>query len=236
MRFSLDEQREQVIVALSRSMRGNQEVRSALLGVKGRALVAATAANRSVASSSTLPAIDRYTGVLYDALDHRSLAISRRRRLQECVCIFSGLWGLVAPLDPIPDYKLKMGASLGSLGRLSRFWRPAVSGALAQHGAGRRVWNLLPKEHDAAWDAPAGLEQLSVRFLERRPDGTLKAVSHWNKFLKGVLVRYLLAEPSTDAWSLENWRHPSGYQLDPALTQTLGASTVLSFVQEGRPT
>jgi hypothetical protein len=39
-----------------------------------------------------------------------------------------GLWGVVAPRDPIPDYKLKMGASIGRLGKLSTWWRPMAGG------------------------------------------------------------------------------------------------------------
>ena len=110
--------------------------------MKGKALVAATAANRAVAKAPTLPAIERYTGVLYDALDHRSLSAAHRRRLDASVVIFSGLWGAVMPADPIPDYKLKMGAALPPLGKLSTWWRaPAVG---SSRRARRRPTRLEP--------------------------------------------------------------------------------------------
>ena len=57
--------------------------------------------------------------VLYDAIDPRSMSAMHRRRLDASVVIVSGLWGLVTPRDPIPDYKLKMGVRLGRLGRLA---------------------------------------------------------------------------------------------------------------------
>src|SRR5512141_1421550 len=69
MAVPLDPQREVVFEALGRAMRAQEASRSKLLGVKGRALAAAMAANRAVRSSPTLPAIERYTGILYDALD-----------------------------------------------------------------------------------------------------------------------------------------------------------------------
>ncbi len=61
-----------------------------------------------------MPAIERYSGALYEALDASALTTARRRRLDGSVLILSGLWSAVAPRDPIPDYKLKMGATLPS--------------------------------------------------------------------------------------------------------------------------
>jgi hypothetical protein len=231
MAVDLDEERLLVMRALVRAVRGNAAARAGLLGVKGDALVAATRADRTVASAGTRPAIERYTGVLYDALDAPGLPASARRRLPASVLIVSGLWGLVAPTDPIPDYKLKMGASLPGLGRLSTWWRPALSVRLADVARGRRVWNLLPREHDAAWAAPSGLAQVSVEFLEPARDGRLVAVSHWNKFLKGALVRHLLEHPRTTPGDLLGWEHPSGFRLDPTRTTTDGDRTTLRLVR-----
>lgn len=233
MSLPLDERREDVLTALATAMRAPEPARSKLLGVKGKALVAATAADRVARTAPTLPAIERYTGVLYDALDHRSLTSADRKRLDVGVLIFSGLWGAVAPTDPIPDYKLKMGAQLPRLGKLSTWWRDELSAAVASRAAGRTVWNLLPNEHAAAWDPAPGFEQFMVRFLEPRSDGSLSAVSHWNKYLKGALVRYLLAHPTAGSAELRAWKHPSGFRLDPQLTERRGDLTVLSLVLRG---
>lgn len=233
MTIDLDAARLEVMGALDVAMGKDASARSALLGVKGAALDAATAANRAVATSPTMPAIERYSGVLYGALEVSTLGAVRRRRLQSTVLIASGLWGLVAPGDPIPDYKLKMAASVPGPGRLSTWWRPALTDALGQRAKGRVVWNLLPNEHDAAWN-PAEVphrRRYSVRFLERRPDGSLVAVSHWNKFLKGALVRFLLEHPHAEVDELAAWEHPSGYRLDRELTEVDGDAVRLSLVQ-----
>jgi uncharacterized protein len=231
MVLDLDEARRTVLDALVGAMDEPPEVRGNLLGVKGAALDAATRANRDARRSPTTPAIERYTGVLYDALDHRSLGSTERRRLNASVLIFSGLWGAVAPSDPIPDYKLKIGATLPGLGKLSSFWREDLSAAIVAHARGRRVWNLLPNEHAAAWRPPVGMRQWSVRFLEPGTDGSLVAVSHWNKFLKGALVRFLLANPSATPDDLRGWEHPSGYRYDASRTEERGGLTVLSLVR-----
>lgn len=227
----LDAERALVLTALRRAMRLPLQERSSLLGVKGAALAAATAANRSVATAPTMPAMARYTGVLYDALDAGSLDAAARRRMASSVLILSGLWGVVAPNDPIPDYKIKMGATLGRLGRLSTFWSGPLTAALDRRARGRRVWNLLPKEHDAAWRPANGVEQVSVEFLEPGRHGELVAVSHWNKFLKGALVRHLLTEPGTTPADLADWEHPAGFRLDPRRTRIERGRTVMVMVR-----
>ncbi len=211
------------MATLARAMRGSAKARGALLGVKGDALAAATAANSAIETGPCRPAIDRYTGVLYDALDAASLPKRDRRRLDEHVRIFSGCFGLVGPADPIPDYKLKMGASLPKLGRLSTAWRPLIDGELDQWTKGRTVWDLLPNEHGAAWTgAVSGGLRIRVRFLddvERRGQRSLVTVSHWNKLLKGALVRHLLATGLDEPVGLEAFAHPEGYRYRPDLDE-----------------
>jgi cytoplasmic iron level regulating protein YaaA (DUF328/UPF0246 family) len=119
MAIDLDAERRLVMAAVKRAMRAPLASRSKLLGVKGDALAVATEADRSLATSPTLPAIERYTGVLYQELDAASLRAASRRRFDRSVLIVSGLWGLVAPSDPIPNYKVKMSAALPNLGKLS---------------------------------------------------------------------------------------------------------------------
>jgi cytoplasmic iron level regulating protein YaaA (DUF328/UPF0246 family) len=230
MAIDLDAGRERVLRALATAMRRSDAERGRLLGVKGEALAAATAANRDVREAPTMPAIERYTGVLYDAIDPRSLSATHRRRLDASVVIVSGLWGLVTPRDPIPDHKLKMGARLGRLGKLSAWWRADLSGRLAEASSGRAIWNLLPNEHAAAWRAPDGVHQWSVRFLEPGRDGSLTAVSHWNKLLKGALVRFLVANPAAGPDELAGWQHPMGFRYDPSRDAERAGITMLTFV------
>lgn len=232
MSFGLDVQRAQLAGSLKRSMRKSEQERSKLLGVKGAALAAATRSNLNIEASPTMPALKRYSGVLYDVLDADTLSPQAKRRLDRTIVIFSGLFGLVVPSDPIPDYKLKMGASLPGIGRLSTFWRSELSNALGARVPGREVWNLLPNEHDAAWANPTGAVQTSVRFLERRSDGSMFAVSHWNKYFKGALVRLLLEEPETTPESLADWRHPAGWRLDPELEEVDGTRRRIAFVRD----
>ncbi|HEV8298450.1 MAG TPA: peroxide stress protein YaaA, partial [Acidimicrobiales bacterium] len=180
----LDGPRREVIHALRCVMHANGEACRTLLGVRSPAADVAIASNVALDSAPTMPAIQRYAGVLYESLDYRSLPRRLRDRIDAQVVIVSGLWGLVAPRDPIPDYKLKMGASLAPVGRLAMHWRPHLSPVLDEHVAGRAVWDLLPLEHASAWKHDGrSATRIGVRFLDDVPrDGVrqLVTVSHWN--------------------------------------------------------
>jgi len=231
MTIDLDDRRRKVIAALATAMRGTEAARGKLLGVSGRTLAEASAGDRQVTKTPTMPAIERYTGVLYDALDHTSLTPAQRKRLAGSVVIVSGLWGAVMAADPIPAYRLKMSAALPKLGKLSSWWREPLTDALVELGLGRPIWNLLPKEHDAAWAPPDDREQYVVRFLDRQANGSLVAVSHDNKSLKGALVRYLLAHPTARPADLAGWKHPARYRYNARASQREGATTIVAMVR-----
>lgn len=196
-------------------------------------LAAARASGATPRRAPTMPAIERYTGVLYRELDWPSLPAAARARGADQVRIASGLWGLVAPGDPIPPYRLKASARLGDLGPLATWWRPRLADRLAELTAGRVVWDLLPIEHRrmVMWpeDGPtAPAQRVTVRFVDR--GGT--TVSHWNKLLKGALVRWVLTERPASAGDLAGFDHPLGYRLDPAGSQ-LDGPVATAVLREG---
>lgn len=181
------------------------------------------------ASGPTMAAIERYCGVLYRELDAASLDAAGRRRLCRNLLTVSGLWGVVAPTDPIPHYKLKMSAAVAGIGRLARWWRPPLTDALASRVQGATVWDLLPIEHAAAldWTALAPRRRVTARFI--RADG--RTVSHWNKLLKGSIVRWLAETGTSDPATLVDFDHPQGYRLDEQATVVAGREVVLVLQQ-----
>ncbi len=181
-----------------------------------KVVAAAVRAGRLTRRAPTAPAMERYSGVLYKELDWSTLPAAARRHGNRQVRIVSGLWGVVAPTDPIPHYRLKMGASLGELGRLARWWRPKLAPLLADRSQDALVWDLLPIEHKAAmdWTTCHPRQRVVVRFLDSQD----RTVSHWNKLLKGSLVRWLLATQPSDVEALRAFEHPLGYRYDPAAT------------------
>lgn len=101
-------------------------VRALKLGKKSRDEIAH---NRVLGESGALPAIERYSGVLYDALDAPSLDAPARRWLDSHVLVQSALFGLVSAADPIPAYRLSAGSRLPALGAsLGAVWAEAHEG------------------------------------------------------------------------------------------------------------
>jgi cytoplasmic iron level regulating protein YaaA (DUF328/UPF0246 family) len=74
---------------------------------------------------------------------------------------------------------------------------------------------------------------IRVRFLDdvvRHGERQLVVVNHWNKLLKGSLVRHLLTTQLRDPDGLSAFTHPEGYVYRPDLTETDGINITLSLV------
>ena len=72
-----------------------------------------------------------------------------------------------------------------------------------------------------------------MRFLDdvhRNGARELVTVNHWNKLLKGSLVRHLLSTQLNGPDGLEEFTHPQGYVYRPELTHTAGRVVTISFV------
>lgn len=149
--------------------------------------------NARLRVSPTLPALARYTGVLYDALDVRSLTRAQRARAARRLAVGSALFGLVDGDDPIPSYRLSASSSLPGRPPLRALWRPVLSPVLA--GRDGLVVDLRSGSYAALAPAPGGV---TVRVVSERPDGARAVVSHSSKAHKGRLARLLVsatAEP-----------------------------------------
>src|SRR3546814_3075485 len=60
------------------------------------------------------------------------------------------------------------------------------------------------------WTSATPARRVTVRFL----DDEGRTVSHWNKLLKGSLVRWLLTEQPAGPEDLAGFQHPLGYRFD----------------------
>ena len=90
MAVDLGERRRQVAGALVDALDGPVEAQGRLLGVKGETLERAVREDRELTTAPTLPALERYTGVLYDAMGVSTLTRAQRTRAHRSVLIVSG--------------------------------------------------------------------------------------------------------------------------------------------------
>ncbi len=191
----------------------------ALFGVKGDNLEEALESNLTIFKAPLMSALDRYSpGIMYKSMDFAGLPTGAQRRLLENAIIFSGLFGLLRPDDLIPNYKLKIDASLPELGKMSKYWRPYISPLLNETLKDHIVWNLLPQAHRDAWDNEHTYTQMvEVNFFDL-VDGELKALTHGVKPLRGQLVNYLVREMVESIDGVIEWEHPAGYKYDESFS------------------
>ncbi|MFV0375196.1 YaaA family protein [Microbacterium sp.] len=146
--------------------------------------------NAALRQTATMPAVDRYTGVLYDALTTGGLDGPARRWLARHVLIHSAPFGPIAATDLIPAYRLAAGTSVPGLPPLRRVWADAVSSALAA-AAPRVIVDLRSEAYAALGPVPAEIPGAYVRVVTVAHGGRIRALNHFNKHAKGALVRTL---------------------------------------------
>ena len=145
--------------------------------------------NRLLKTAATMPAVDRYTGVLFDALDAATLSPASRRWLAAHVWIHSAPMGPVGALDPIPAYRLAAGTSLPGIAALRRHWADATTQAIAGE-APSFVLDLRSEAYVALGPVPDSVPSAYVRVVTDDEGGS-RALNHFNKKSKGLLVRAL---------------------------------------------
>ncbi|MDL9936295.1 peroxide stress protein YaaA [Gordonia sp. ABSL1-1] len=137
--------------------------------------------------SPTRPAIERYTGVLYDALDYPHLTKAGKAKAAERLAIGSALFGVVAAADPIPAYRLSGGSKLPGQPTLAALWKPTLS-------------ETLDAVDDFVVDLRSGVYHqlgpvrgaVTATVVTEAADGSRKVVSHFNKHYKGLMARELV--------------------------------------------
>lgn len=172
-----------------------------LLGVSGRHLERARGANLGLIGAPTLPAWQRYTGVVWDHLCPSALTAAQRRS----IVVVSGLHGLVRGDDPVPDYRLKMGASLTATGKLSSWWRSVIAPLLVEHAQGASIIDLLPQEHRAALMGPRRRHLVPGALVVDLVERSGASGGHAAKAAKGRLARHLLTTAGPPADALASW-------------------------------
>lgn len=168
------------------------------------------AKNRRIMTSPTMPAADRYTGVLYDALDASSLSQQARAYLGEHIVIHSAAFGPIGGLDAIPDYRLSHDSRLPGI-RLRALWAEPTRRALAAERG------LIVDARSQSYVAlgPAPEQAVFLRVVAEDGDGVSRALNHFNKHTKGAFVRALAEDQAVpaDVAELRDWASGRGIRL-----------------------
>ncbi|MEZ0381871.1 MULTISPECIES: peroxide stress protein YaaA [Mycobacteriaceae] len=151
--------------------------------------------NALLRTAPTAPAINRYTGVLYEALDVDSLRGAAAARATARLTVGSALFGLLRATDQVPAYRLSAASKLPGRPGLAKRWRPVLEPVLAEIAAAELVVDLRSGAYASLARIPGAV---CVDVVAEHPDGRRVSVSHFNKAHKGRLARALAstrAEP-----------------------------------------
>ncbi|WP_084010360.1 peroxide stress protein YaaA [Pseudofrankia sp. DC12] len=91
------------------------------------------ATNAAILDAPTMPALDRFAGVLYEALAAATMPPAARAVADRALFVSNGAFGLVNAAEPVPDHRVGMAAAVPGLGGratptvLATFWRTRLA-------------------------------------------------------------------------------------------------------------
>jgi cytoplasmic iron level regulating protein YaaA (DUF328/UPF0246 family) len=165
---------------------------------------------------------------VYGGLDARSLGATDLAWAQDHLCILSGLYGVLRPLDLMQPYRLEMGTPLANPGgaNLYAFWGSRIAEYLNKRlksDTSPVVINLASHEYFKAVDTKALKGQVVECVFQEYTGGQYKIVSFFAKRARGLMARYATVNRLTHIDQLKAF-DSEGYGFDAK------ASTPLKLV------
>lgn len=142
-------------------------------------------------------AVLAFNGDVYDGLDAKSLKLKDLEWAQQHLCILSGLYGVLRPLDWMQAYRLEMGTTLENPGgkNLYQFWGARIADYLNLQLAQDKtpvVLNLASQEYFKAVDKKVLKARIIECVFEDYKGGKYKVISFFAKRARGLLARYAI--------------------------------------------
>ena len=165
-------------------------------------------------------AVLAFNGDVYEGLDAKTLTAQQLDWSQEHLCILSGLYGVLRPLDWMQPYRLEMGTTLANAqgSNLYQFWGSHISNYLNERAAAQTspvIVNLASQEYFKAVDRKAlKVRVVNCVFEELRGD-KYKIISFHAKRARGLMVRYAVEKQVTSVEKLKSF-DAEGYAFDAA--------------------
>lgn len=168
-------------------------------------------------------AVLAFNGDVYEGLDAKTLSEAQLGWTQEHVCILSGLYGVLRPLDWMQPYRLEMGTALATdHGKnLYQFWGSQIAGYLNERAAADTspvIVNLASQEYFKAVDRKALKARVVTCLFEEFRGGKYKIISFMAKRARGLMVRYAIEKKLHTVKKLEGF-DLEGYALDAAASE-----------------
>ena len=164
-----------------------------------------------------------FNGDVYEGLDAKTLNEPDLQWAQSHVCILSGLYGVLRPLDWMQPYRLEMGTALATAHgkNLYQFWGSEISNYLnerAEADASPVVVNLASEEYFKVVDRKALKPRVVTCVFQERKAGQYKIISFMAKRARGLMVRYAIEKKLDSVEKLESF-NLEGYDYSPGVSE-----------------
>jgi cytoplasmic iron level regulating protein YaaA (DUF328/UPF0246 family) len=164
-------------------------------------------------------AVLAFNGDVYEALDAKTLTGTQLDWAQNHLCILSGLYGVLRPLDWMQPYRLEMGTALATAKakNLYQFWGAQIADYLNTRTATHPspvIVNLASVEYFKSVDRKALQARVVTCVFEELRDGKYKVISFMAKRARGLMMRYAIENELSSVKSLEGF-DADGYTFDP---------------------
>jgi len=169
------------------------------------------------------PAVLAFDGAVYGGLNARGMAADDLAWAQDHLCILSGLYGVLRPLDLMQPYRLEMGTALKNRrgADLYAFWGPRIAAYLNERAltdATPVVVNLASQEYFRAVDRQVLKARVIDCVFEDWKDGQYKIISFLAKRARGLMARYAIKERIALPKGLESFKM-EGYAFSASASQ-----------------
>ena len=146
-------------------------------------------------AQNSRPAVLAFNGDVYEGLQARTLKPADVDWLQQHLCILSGLYGVLRPLDRMQPYRLEMGTRLATErgANLYQFWGPRIAEYLNERLADEKapiVVNLASQEYFKAVDRKVLKARVVDCVFEDEKAGQYKVIGFFAKRARGLMARW----------------------------------------------
>ena len=161
-------------------------------------------------SESARQAIFAFKGDVYQGLEASSLSRSEIKYAQKNLCILSGLYGMLKPLDLMYPYRLEMGTKMKNKrgDNLYEFWGSKVTNSLNKLGIENRskaVVNLASVEYFSSINKNNLSGQVISPIFKDYKNGEYKIISFFAKKARGMMARFIIDNKIDDPKDLKSF-------------------------------
>jgi cytoplasmic iron level regulating protein YaaA (DUF328/UPF0246 family) len=164
-------------------------------------------------------AVFAYSGNVYDKLNVAALKEDSLKFLQNHLCIFSALYGILRPSDRIKPYRLDMGSRL--IPNLYGYWKDKVTATLSGllENNDKLLINLASAEYFKMIDLQAlpRRTRIITPVFQQEKNGKLTTNSLYAKQARGLMLRFIAEHKLSDSSCLQAF-DAEGYLFTPHLS------------------